>query len=65
MALRTLGASGTAIALIAAEEGSPVDSSNRGELEFAAYSVITLAREGLLFPGLPSARAPLKGKEQP
>jgi len=29
----------------------------RNELEFAVYSAITLARESILFPGLPMARA--------
>ena len=39
------------------EEGSPAGAFDREELEFAVYSMITLARESLLFPGLPSARA--------
>lgn len=29
----------------------------RGELEFGVYSALTLARENILFPGLPMARA--------
>jgi AcrR family transcriptional regulator len=40
------------------EEGlAPANITGREELEFAVYSTITLARESILFPGLPTAQA--------
>jgi AcrR family transcriptional regulator len=39
------------------ESLAPEERPARDELEFAVYSAITLARESILFPGLPMARA--------